>query len=170
VLSKKLALMKNQDGATIIEYALVAPILFLMVFAIIEFALVMYATSVIETAASAGARYGITGSSYDVEAAQDPCNSARATYIRQAVDKLSMGLVDTAKITITTEVFDDYTNVAPKFDSKTANYGCGNQVIMYNVQYDWDITTPFISQYFNGGVYTIQSHVLVKNEDFGAGP
>jgi Flp pilus assembly protein TadG len=40
VLSKKLALMKNQDGATIIEYALVAPILFLMVFAIIEFALV----------------------------------------------------------------------------------------------------------------------------------
>ena len=50
---------KNQDGATVIEFALVAPLLFLLIFGIIEFGLLLFNKHVITTACREGARAGI---------------------------------------------------------------------------------------------------------------
>jgi Flp pilus assembly protein TadG len=163
---KQWAIIRHQEGSTVIEFALVAPIVFIMVFGIIEFSLMMFASSVIENATTAAARYGITGNSYDVAPSADACNTARGNYIRRTIDTMSMGLMTAADIRVTTEVFDDFASVSPTGNSATADYGCGGQTVLYHVQYNWKVITPLIAQFFTNGMQPLSASILVKNEKF----
>lgn len=49
----------KQDGATAVELAIVLPLLVLLIFAIIEFSLLLYNQAIITNAAREGARYGV---------------------------------------------------------------------------------------------------------------
>lgn len=49
----------NRRGATLVEFALILPLLIILIFGIIEFGLIMYDQQVITNAAREGARYGI---------------------------------------------------------------------------------------------------------------
>jgi Flp pilus assembly protein TadG len=51
--------LRTDDGAAMIEFALVLPILLLLVFGIIEFGFALYNKEVITNASREGARYGI---------------------------------------------------------------------------------------------------------------
>ena len=55
--------LKNEKGGSLIEFALIAPLLFLILFGIIEFGLIMYNKAVITNASREGARYGIVSRS-----------------------------------------------------------------------------------------------------------
>ena len=50
---------KNQDGATVVEFALIAPLLFLLIFGIIEFGLLLFNKHIINNSSREGARAGI---------------------------------------------------------------------------------------------------------------
>jgi Flp pilus assembly protein TadG len=52
---------RRERGQDLIEFALVMPLLFLMVFGILEFALVFFTYNTIADAARDGARYGVIG-------------------------------------------------------------------------------------------------------------
>jgi Flp pilus assembly protein TadG len=51
--------LKREEGAAAIEFALLLPLLMLILFGIIEFGLVFYSQEVITNASREGARYGI---------------------------------------------------------------------------------------------------------------
>jgi len=51
---------KNEQGATLVEYAFVAPFLFLLLFGIVEFALLITSFTGVWTSAREGARYATT--------------------------------------------------------------------------------------------------------------
>jgi Flp pilus assembly protein TadG len=61
---------RNQKGAAMVEFALVLPLLLLIVFGIIEFSLVMYDKAVITNASREGARAGIVLASPKATTAQ----------------------------------------------------------------------------------------------------
>ena len=50
---------KNQDGATVVEFALIAPLLLLLIFGIIEFSLLLFNKHIINNSSREGARAGI---------------------------------------------------------------------------------------------------------------
>ena len=52
-------ILKNQNGASAVEFALILPLLILVVFGIIEFGLLLYNQQVITNASREGARAGI---------------------------------------------------------------------------------------------------------------
>jgi Flp pilus assembly protein TadG len=52
--------IKNQKGAAIVEFAIVLPLLVLLVFGIIEFGILLYDQAIITNASREGARAGIT--------------------------------------------------------------------------------------------------------------
>ena len=56
-------LCRNQKGAAAVEFAIVLPLLLLLVFGMIEFGLLFYNKQVITNASREGARDGITGQS-----------------------------------------------------------------------------------------------------------
>ena len=51
--------LKNERGGSLIEFALISWVLFLVLFGIIEFGLILYNQAVITNASREGARYGI---------------------------------------------------------------------------------------------------------------
>ena len=51
--------MKNQRGATAVEFAIVFPLLILLMFGIIEFSIILYDKAMITNASREGARAGI---------------------------------------------------------------------------------------------------------------
>lgn len=55
----KKMIKKNQDGATVVEFALIAPLLFLLIFGIIEFGLLLLNKHIINNSSREGARAGI---------------------------------------------------------------------------------------------------------------
>ena len=73
---QKLIRERKQDGATMVEMAIIIPLLVLLIFAIIEFSLVMYNQAMITFAAREGARAGVVwaptidGTSYRVSREQ----------------------------------------------------------------------------------------------------
>ena len=57
---KKKMIIKNQKGAAIVEFAIVAPLLVLLVIGICEFGILWYNSQIIVNASREGARAGIT--------------------------------------------------------------------------------------------------------------
>ena len=57
-MTKKM-IIKNQDGATLVEFAIIAPLLFLLIFGIIEFSLLLFNKHVITNSSREGARAGV---------------------------------------------------------------------------------------------------------------
>ena len=51
--------LKNERGGSLVEFVLIAWVLFLILFGIMEFGLIMYNQAVITNASREGARYGI---------------------------------------------------------------------------------------------------------------
>ncbi len=70
--------LKNERGGSLIEFVLIAWVLFLILFGIIEFGLIMYNQAVITNASREGARYGIVSRAPRYTSAQI------VTYVSQA--------------------------------------------------------------------------------------
>ena len=80
-------LRKNESGQTLVEFALIASLLFLILFGIIEFGRIFHAYLVVTSAAREGARKAaITGTAADIE-----------TAVRNAVSSLSTNVVSKSK-------------------------------------------------------------------------
>ncbi len=158
------SLFRKEDGATAVEFGLIATILFLMLMGIIEFALIMYASNVVENATVAGSRVGITGR---VNGSAGATVEQRDASIRQKVREFSSGLLDPAQLNIDHKVFNNFENVDTNNPVAGAqDFGCGGQAVLFTVTYPWDMFTPLIGQFFDNGTYNVRASSLVKNEDF----
>lgn len=167
--------LADRRGVTAIEFALVFPILLLLTFGIIEFSLIMFASSVIENAATSVARLSMTGNTYS--------SGTRRDMIVAEILRTSKGLLDKDRITVEVSRFSDYVTLpeATKqiatldLDNSTnteAEFGVGNQPVIYDVRYEWQLLTPLgflLNWPFNPSdphKVLLQSTVLVKNERF----
>lgn len=183
----------DEDGASAIEFALVAPILFLIMMGIIEFGMIMYANNIIENATTIGARYSITGSDY-----ADESRAVDGTVIENGLDRVelikatirqrSSGLLDEENISISCQnlgdAFGSLTNnqVGTRPDPTISgagdncesagengnnNAGAGGEAVIYNVEYNWELFTPLVGRFFgDDNALTLQSALIVKNEQF----
>ena len=89
-----IALIKrNQDGATIIEAALILPVFFFLIFAFLEIAITLFYTFVLESA-----MYDATRVS---KVAQNP--AAVQDAVRQAIEDRSFGILPSNEVVITTD-------------------------------------------------------------------
>lgn len=181
---KKLGFIKNQKGVTAVEFALITPVFMLLLFGIIEFALVMYASSVMEGAVSYSSRYGKTG--------YTAAGSSRQQQIIAAIAARTAGLLDASKITVVSKVYPSFDSISkeePYIDanhngthdvgetytdvngngqwdsSGVAGLGNANDIVVYTVYYPWVINTPIIANFLGGTIY-LSSRTVVKNEPY----
>jgi Flp pilus assembly pilin Flp len=179
---------RNDDGAVMIEFALIAPMLFLLIFGILELGLIMLSMSTIESATNVVARtsrINNRGSDPDL-----------VSHIRAEIQRRSAGLVDSKKVVITTE--EAIAGVAPKAEeclldnpppgqcpglpgvAYTDSNGDGlytqpdldvvgsGEIIAINVFYPYPILTPGLSNVLGNqdGDYMIESNTVVVNEAY----
>lgn len=159
---KKNRLIRNSDGAAAIEFAILAPVLFMLMLGTVELGLLMFASSVIENAATNASRIGLTGNDGNNNFGD---TDARFAIVENEVYRFAGGLIDPARLHFDPVVYNSYTNVnggGPK------GLGSGGQAVTYDVSYDWEFFTPLIGDLLGNdeGVYKITSSIIVKNEDF----
>lgn len=179
-------LLRREDGITALEFALIAPVFLLIVSGILEFSLIMFTTTVMESATNTTSRLGKTGFS--------PSGVSRQQAIVSSVATRTAGLLDPERIAITTRVYADFDDVgAPEPCISPANPPCGGvagvnyvdvngsgswdadmgmaglgnagDVVVYAVTYPWPVMTPLMRPML-GGTYDITVRAVVRNEPF----
>lgn len=178
--------LRAREGVTAMEFAIIAPVLMLLMFGIVEFALLMLVTNMMESATAVSSRLGKTGY---VEAGM-----TREQTIRQAIATRAGNLIDPAYLTITSKAyaqFDQIGDAEPWNDANgngapdagewtdvngngtydtdmgAAGYGDAEDIVVYTISYPWSIATPILREVIGtSGTYTITSHAVVKNEPY----
>ena len=147
---------RRDNGQTLVEFAVVAIVFFMTLFAIMDFAMMFYVNQTMQHAVRSGSRLAIV----------DPganCNAAIIANIRTQ----SMGFYDknvgTKTPTISRQTLGAYEDV----NGTTISDGsCGTpqQPITVSLTYSWPIMTPFLKPIFTNGRYTFTVKATVVNE------
>lgn len=185
--SRAILFFRAEAGVTAIEFAVVAPVLLLLLMGIIEFSLIMLASNVLESATNLSSRLSKTGY-------QDAGVTREQTIINE-VNSQAGSLLDTTKLTISSKFyqqFDQINDPEPWTDSNAngtrdpgepytdingnsqwdadlgvAGYGGPGDIVVFTVSYPWAIATPIISNLVgSNGIFTITSHAVVRNEPY----
>lgn len=184
-------LARDCSGATMLEFALVAPFAIIMIMAVIELSLMMLAQNVMESATFVASREGKTGYVNN--------GMTREQTILSVLNARAGSLLDTSQISISTTTYNNFTNVGQsepfvdanengerddgenftdingngEYDSDQGVEGAGaaGEVVVYLVQYPWHIFTPVIGQLLGATNNTINltARAIIKNEPFNGG-
>ncbi len=176
-----------ESGVTAIEFAVVAPVMCILVMGIIEFAIIMMVYNVMEGATATSARTGKTGYVTGGETRQQ-------TILDQITNRAGT-LLNPLKLTVTTKYYKQYDQIndpEPYVDANhngtydagesytdingnghwdadmgQSGYGSAGDIVVYTVSYPWAISTPLVSSFIgSGGIFTITTHAVVKNEPY----
>ncbi len=180
-------LRQNEQGVTAIEFAIIAPVLFLMMMAIIEVSLIIFAQSTLEAAAFNASRIGKSGYS--------EAGSTRDETILAYFDRFEDTVFDTAKFDISSltyarfdqigksepfvdnnnngirDVGENYTDVNGNAtyddDMGAAGVGGTSEIVVYTINYPWAILTPIMRNIMGeNGVMQLTSRAIIQNEPF----
>ena len=162
---------KNEDGVTAVEFALVATPFFLLLFAIIEVALIFTASLVLENATYEAARQVRTG---QISGA-DPDDFTEFEGV--ICDGISFLLDCDGKLHIDVRPYADFRSAGEPDPYSTGTLGGGfgfdtgvaGNVVLVRVFTTWDILTPMIGAYFaneSGNSRLISAYASFRNEPF----
>ena len=185
-------LLRDREGATLVEWALVSPVLVLTIMVFIELTMMLFINILVEGGMREAARYGITG--------QVPVGITRQEQILQIVKDNTLGFLDNAGTTVTFLVYgtfqqvgqgepfvdansngkwdtgEDYTdqNGNGQYDTDLGVPGLGGsgEIVSYRVEYNWTLLTPFLAPLTRNGDGKLKfaSSIVVRNEPFPVTP
>jgi Flp pilus assembly protein TadG len=93
---------KGDDGSTIVEFAVVAPLFVLVLFAALQISLVLLIQNAMDTAAREASRVGITGAT---ESGMTRSQAINAKISTGHADMYSGGIVDPSKVSIVVKAY-----------------------------------------------------------------
>lgn len=181
------ACARDQSGATAVEFALVGPVLFLLLMGCIELGVVFTANMLLKHSVYTAARSGRTGFV--------PTTSTQDAAIRALVKRRAGLLMDSSKITVEAKSYSGFDTLGKPepFDDKNKNgrrddgenftdvnkngkydtdqgalgYGGANEVVLYTITYPWTFTTPLIGRVMApNGSLKLSATAVVQNEPY----
>jgi hypothetical protein len=177
-------LRQCRNGSAAIEFAIVAPLLMILLFTIIEFGLIFFANVTLDGAAAKASRIGKT----NYFEGQD-----RDTYLRAMVKDMSAGLLDPDLLTIDLLWYGDINRIGEPEqcliascdansppgtyvdEDGSGNYtlrlgevgaGSGGVAGLYTLTYPWPLFSPIMHAIYSDDTVTLTATAVVKNENF----
>ena len=180
--------LRDDAGATALEFAILTPIFIILLFALVEFSTISFAKSVLEGATTITSRLGKTGYTNETQSRED--------MLRQLLTEKSHGILDPAKIRITTLIYQGFSTIGAaepltdqngngqwdagetfadingngEWDSDMGEAGLGGagDIVVYTVTYPWDVKTPMLEDIMENenGEFLISSSAVVRNEPY----
>lgn len=150
---------RRERGASVVEFAIVAPVFFFLLFAMIELCLLFWVNITMQHAVREGARYAITGQNNLDPDASDP---QRHRAVIQKIRDSSMGLYERIQPTIRVNGAG-YHNPAMY---NAGMFGVGGQIIVLQLECVWPVITPLIRPFFENGEYRFSVAATMRNEGF----
>ncbi|MEL6963724.1 MAG: TadE family protein [Pseudomonadota bacterium] len=174
-------------GQAMVEFAFIAPVLLGLLCGIFEFSGILFAQTLLEGGARQASRFGITGSEGN--------GLSRQERILNIVDDNAYGIIETDNINMETLVYESFADVgqAEPFtdangngefddgeafddingngawdeDMGTPGLGGAGDIVVYRLQYDWEIMIPLFRPIF-GDTVPLDANIAVRNEPFGS--
>lgn len=139
--------LRGERGTSLVETALVAPLLLLLTFAVAEFASVFYVYLALENGISQAARFGVTGN-------VNPGFSHEGSIVAEM-----------RRVTPTLTIEDDAFSFQ-HFNGTTWTGGVGGpgEISRISVDYEWALMTPLLRDFFPSGALAIHVEATMKNE------
>jgi hypothetical protein len=153
---------RNTAGATIIEYAITLPFFLWVMCALMEFALVMHVSFLLQDVTNRVARFAIIGTS-------DPGKTRQSSIENKLAQGMSawknFGTLEMSMISS----HDFKTLRSPDSTQYSSGAGGSGEYVKYKVTFYWKTKTPFVSNLFapvDGKGYPLTTTILIKNEEF----
>jgi len=178
-------LARDRQGAISIEFAFsILPLAMLMV-AIMEFGMIQFTSVLMESGLRDAARYGITGYAEEDE--------NRIEHIVEIISERTLGLVDLSAADLHILVYPSFGEIESGedfvdgngngvydngetftdangngvWDDDIGSEGAGDSgdIVVYRIEYDWPLMTPFASTFIGtDGTFPIRASLAVRNE------
>ena len=152
--------LRDTQGGSLVEAALITPLLLMLTFGIIDFASMFYVYLALENGVSQATRFGVTG-----QLLADPAHPGN-NLSRDDSLKLAMRQA-TPTLTIPDAAFT-FSNMAPGATTWGGGSGGPNALAKISVAYTWRFINPMLWPFFPGGQITLNVESAMKNE--GAPP
>jgi Flp pilus assembly protein TadG len=140
---------RDSSGSSLVEAALITPLLLLLTFALIDFGSIFYAYLALENGVGQATRYGVTGNQV--------AGISRESSIMKAMRDA------TPTLAIADGAFA-FSHLSPGTVVWTAGAGGPNDVEKVTVTYPWQLMTPMVRVFFPGGRVTLTVESAMKNE------
>jgi Flp pilus assembly protein TadG len=164
---------RGQDGAAAVEFALVAAPFLALIFAILETALVFFASQTLEAAASNAGRLIMTGQA-------QTAGYSQADFKTAVCNDLSGGLFNCANgVYVDVETYTSFSaiNTAPpvtngQLNTSNMNYlpGGPGDIVVVRLYYQWPIYVSLLGDTLsnlNGGNRLLVATSVFRNEPYG---
>ena len=148
--------LRNTDGSTILEAAIVTPLLLLLTFSIVDFGAMFYCYLALENGVSQATRYGITNSLMD-----DPASPGTKLSRTESI-KLAMRQA-TPTLTIPDGSFA-FAHRSVGGSSWIGGSGAPDDIEKVTVNYTWNVLTPVLWPFFTNGQINLTADSVMKNE------
>src|SRR5262245_2684872 len=148
--------LRGEKGATMIEAALITPLVLLLTFSIVDFGTMFFVYLAMENGAAQATRYGVTGNNMD-----DPDHPGTPLSRTDSI-KLAFRQA-TPSLTLPDTAFT-FSHLAVGGTSWLAGTGGPNEIDKVTVTYTWDLMTPLLRPFFTNGQLTLTVDSAMKNE------
>jgi Flp pilus assembly protein TadG len=177
---------KNEEGVTAIEFAMIAPVFFLLMGSLMETGIMLFGEYVLQTSVQEAARLVRTGqaqSSGMTSAAFKTAICDTATVIANCSSRVTVSMVSAADFTALAAIVPSYLSVGNTYGGgggTGASHSCGKseQAVALIATYDWDFTMPFLKEKFGNvdgdskrriaGIYMFQNEPFPTTSNCGA--
>jgi Flp pilus assembly protein TadG len=138
-----------------VEFALVAPMIFLLFFAIFDFARLFYAHMTLQNAVRQAGRYAVTGNHLP-DPKHSGQNLSRVNSIIQVAQRAAMGL-SVSNIQVSSA------------GGGSGSAGGPGDTVTISLSTNLQLMTPIVARFFQQGIYSFTVSVSFKNEPFPPG-
>jgi Flp pilus assembly protein TadG len=177
---------RSRNGSAAVEFALVAPVFFALLFAIIEVAIFFFASQVLETITQDSARVLMTGQAQTSQVCVDPASGqpapcTQATFHAYACTQIP-ALFDCNNLYVDVESYPAFSNVVinNQIDA-SSNFTAGNMqyspggacaIVVVRMFYQWPLFVTgfgFNISNLSGNKRLLVATAAFKNEPYGSG-
>jgi len=150
---KMMSYGRKRGGQSLVEFAMIAPIFFLLIFGIIDFGRLYFTQSTLQHALREAGRYAVTGNKLSGTNPATTQPYTRVESIKQIASKAAMGL-NIGTVTVSSQ-------------SGGANSAGGpRDIVTVSLTHTLNLITPIVGKFFNNGQHVFTVTTTFKNEPF----
>jgi hypothetical protein len=147
---------QRERGASAVEFAIVAPLLFFLLFAVIDLCVLFWVNLTMQYAVREGARYAVTGRS-DLGPQGNP---QRHLAVIEKIKDSSMGLFERVEPKINGI---DYGHAG---QYSAGMFGAPGQIFVLRLDGAWPLMSPLVQPFFQDGKYRFSVAATMRNEEY----
>jgi len=153
---------RRSRGASAVEFALIMPLFFLLLFGIVDFGWYFFNQHTIQYATREGARLALVGRTLQDA---DGNNLTREASIIKTIKENAAAALNPESLRISIyPVGAGYSD--PDDWDETVDAGAGGDYMRVRVLYTYNFLTPIIGKFFPSGMKEMRAEALYRNENF----